>query len=540
MKTKLLRLPRSLHRTARFTLFAGFVSLVSALKAEPLPGAVFTTDSTCTGVDLNIYNTKKDVYLDGGPAKAGAAGLPDGDYYVKVTAPDGTLLGTSVGSANETPINVTAGEFSTCYQLWLILIKASNGNQGYDDTPNPGGEYKVWVSTVSTFDNNSTKTDNFKVKYPGDDPCIGEGCGGPTIVAISGYKYCDANNSGSLDSGEAGIANWKITVSYSNSDGNGSIDTYTDANGYWSLVFPQDTTISVTEGTVDGWKQTGPSSGSYSLVLGTTDVTDLNFGNVPYATICASKFYDTNTNGSQGSGENPISGWKMTLTGATSSDFGSVPVSLVGYTDAAGSTCFGNLLPGTYTVAEAASLTGNWVATTATSKQFTVLPCDGSGQSVTFGNVCLGAGGGLTLGFWSNKNGQALITTSDLAALTALNLVDGTGKAFDPTKGSTLSTWLLNANATNMAYMLSAQLATMKLNVLHGFVSGSALVQNPCDGSFITINALMIAANASLGTNPVTITTSSTRTYQECLKTTLDKANNNLNFVQGSACTKSF
>ena len=30
-----------------------------------------------------------------------------------------------------------------------------------------------------------------------------------------------------------------------------------------------------------------------------------------------------------------------------------------------------------------------------------------------------------------------------------------------------LHDWLLNANATNMAYMLSAQLAAMELNVRH-------------------------------------------------------------------------
>src|SRR5262245_65859301 len=52
--------------------------------APPLPGAIFTTDNTCSGVDLNIYSNKSDVYLDGGPAHPGAASLPDGSYYVQV------------------------------------------------------------------------------------------------------------------------------------------------------------------------------------------------------------------------------------------------------------------------------------------------------------------------------------------------------------------------------------------------------------------------------------------------------------------------
>ncbi|MFN8507912.1 MAG: hypothetical protein U0547_10145 [Dehalococcoidia bacterium] len=135
-----------------------------AVPAPGLTGAIFTTNAGCGTVNGNIYDAKTDVYLDGGPSNPGSAGLPDGEYYVKVTAPDGTLLGTSVGTADETPVVVLNGEFAQCYQLMAILKRASNGLAGYDDTTNPGGEYKVWVSRVSTFDPNESKTDNFKVK----------------------------------------------------------------------------------------------------------------------------------------------------------------------------------------------------------------------------------------------------------------------------------------------------------------------------------------------------------------------------------------
>lgn len=146
-----------------FVFLLGF-SFVKSL-ATPLPGAVFTTDSTCSGVDLNHYLSKADIYLDGGPHHGGAAGLSDDYYYVRITDPSGaTLLGTSVGSESDTPIHVTDGSFDACYKLWDILIKGSNGTVGYDNTTNPGGEYKVWVSTVSTFNNDQTKTDNFKVE----------------------------------------------------------------------------------------------------------------------------------------------------------------------------------------------------------------------------------------------------------------------------------------------------------------------------------------------------------------------------------------
>ncbi|HEX6749633.1 MAG TPA: hypothetical protein VF092_20240 [Longimicrobium sp.] len=128
-------------------------------------GAIFTTGAACDGTDLNIYANKADVYVDGGPAHPGAAGLPDGDYYIQVTTPSGTLLGTSVGTATPQPVHVVGGEFQVCYQLAAVVHKASSpGDAGYDDTDNAGGEYKVWVSRASDFSGGNTKTDNFKVK----------------------------------------------------------------------------------------------------------------------------------------------------------------------------------------------------------------------------------------------------------------------------------------------------------------------------------------------------------------------------------------
>jgi hypothetical protein len=46
-----------------------------------LSGAIFTTDETGSFVNGNVYDSKDDVYLNGGPqpkAPCTAAGLPDG------------------------------------------------------------------------------------------------------------------------------------------------------------------------------------------------------------------------------------------------------------------------------------------------------------------------------------------------------------------------------------------------------------------------------------------------------------------------------
>jgi hypothetical protein len=394
------------------------IALVTpALAAPPLPGAIFTTDSSCSGVDLNIYGSKDAVYLDGGPAHAGAAGLPDGYYYVQVTEPDGTVLGTSVGSANATPVYVTGGEFYQCYQLSSILIKASDGTPGYDTTSNPGGEYKAWVSTVSTFDNDKSKTDNFKVKE--EEP--------PQPARLNVIKFYDANANSINDDGQL-ITGWKVRI--------------------------QD---------------------------------DIDFIRYTPVTIFVE--------------------------------------------------------PDDYIVTEFYPLETNWMLTTANPVYVTLVP--GEEETVEFGNLCLGAGGGLTLGFWSNKNGKDLFGADDLALMVSLNLRNADGTAFDPSSYAAFRTWLLSATATNMAYMLSAQLAAMELNVLNGKVSGSALIYAPGITSanalgFATVNALMAEANTELGLHGLTLADSPYRAYQEALKNALDKANNNASFVQPTPCAFSF
>ena len=403
--------------------------LSSAVAGTPISGAIFTTDQACDGTDLNIYADRGDVYLDGGPAHAGAAGLPDGEYYVQVTAPDGTLLGTSLGASDETPVTVTDGEFVACPRLWDILIKASDSSGGYDETTNPGGEYKVWVSTVSTFDNDLTKTDNFKVNESA-----------PTCVPP-------------------------------------------DPN-----CTPEET--------------------------------------VPELTV--EKFYDANTNGVQDGSEPFITGWKINIADGVNYDR-YTPVDIF-------------LAPDTYTVSEYQPVETNWHATTdtSTSVTLTVSPVD-----VQFGNVCVGAGGGRTLGYWSNKNGQKSEGASALVLLSDLNLVKADGSDFDPTSTSTLRTWLLSGTATNMAYMLSVQLAAMELNVFNHLVDDAALIYAPgttsANGSgFATVNDVMAEANDELGLHPVTLSGSPYRSYQEALKNALDNANNNLTFVQASPCAFSF
>jgi hypothetical protein len=157
--------------------------------------------------------------------------------------------------------------------------------------------------------------------------------------------------------------------------------------------------------------------------------------------------------------------------------------------------------------------------------------------------VRLGGGGEpRTKGFWGNKNGQKLIDEADIDMLNACCLRDEDGNDMFWDEGNlaknrkAYKAWSKNARAKNMSYMLSAQLAAMKLNVSEGFVDGGSLIYGPGCGNlgddYISINALISAAADALCNDGLTFSGDENRDYQECLKTALDDANNNLNFVQ--------
>src|SRR6185295_17602588 len=157
-----------------------------------------------------------------------------------------------------------------------------------------------------------------------------------------------------------------------------------------------------------------------------------------------------------------------------------------GLTDANGQICFA-VPVGTYSVSESAPLETNWVHTTATSFAVTIDAAHCSSTS-SFGNYCFSdPSGGLTLGYWSNKNGQRILTQNDpswRSLLNSLNLRNANGSSYDvPISGSfatayaSFRTWILGATATNMSYMLSAQLAAATLaSHFAGLDSGAHVV----------------------------------------------------------------
>lgn len=280
---------------------------------------------------------------------------------------------------------------------------------------------------------------------------------------------------------------------------------------------------SVDSGTCVGM---GTTTVSCSASDDCSNADDCTFTITVPTSICGTKKYDAN---GDGVGETGIAGWKIELSGDATATT---------YTDASGRYCFNGLATGRYVVREVLP-SGTWFNTTPTSCTFENLTCP---QTCNFNNACMGGGGGLTPGFWSNKNGQQLMNDGgtvepELALLRSLNLRNATGANFDPTTYRAFQTWLLNGTATNMSYMLSVHLAAMTLNVESGRVAETVTVAAPGCGGFVTVSALMSAANTALGADGYTPSGDPNRALQECLKNALDQANNNLNFVRPSACS---
>lgn len=177
---------------------ATVIGLLTALlntsaMAQQVSGAIFTTDASSTFVNGNVYDMKDDVYLNGGPrpnAPCTAAGLPDGDYYFQVTDPSGSQL-LSLDGIGERRVTIAGGLIIGYSGPHGIGIGKCVGLNGFNitvglypfaPTPNPGGEYKAWMTKVGDYDiskgsfgfiPSKSKTDNFKVTPPADSDSDG-------------------------------------------------------------------------------------------------------------------------------------------------------------------------------------------------------------------------------------------------------------------------------------------------------------------------------------------------------------------------------
>jgi hypothetical protein len=133
-----------------------------ATHATAPSGAIFTTLSDGSEVNLNQFPSKAAVYLDGGPgpgAPQTAAGLDDGTYVFQVTDPSGkALLSTDLAGCRRFTVDngIITGVVPAGGCEHLTGDDIDHGAvtvqlMPYLDTPNNGGVYKVWVTLVEDY-----------------------------------------------------------------------------------------------------------------------------------------------------------------------------------------------------------------------------------------------------------------------------------------------------------------------------------------------------------------------------------------------------
>jgi hypothetical protein len=593
------------------------------LAAPPLSGAIFTTTVDGDVVNENVhYDAKTDVYLDGGPgpnAPAKAAGLPEGDYYFQVTDPSGQdLLSTDHISCRRihvsgdgvitqiysgTNYEKVKGSYAAVTCQHAEGVDQDHGDLGaltvqlypYDDTPNPGGVYKVWITPVDDYTGDAnlscidvkgscivngesysagnfhgfvpaaSKTDNYKVKQKGKPFTA------PTITV---QKFHDANLNGVWDSGEEEVTGWSVSVTDPLGVENAELTPST-------IVAGMAGTFSFEEDTPDGTLQTasyldGSADSLYPDAFPVVDVVVANtsgethsviFGNVGLGSATACKVFDRDGDGEQGADEPLIAGWQFTLSGL---DIAGGSISETGYTDSSGCVTFSDLLPGSYTLTEGTPTSGDWVITGDESVDLEITSSlDGatiSGTAVTvdFFNQLFETADFGTKGYWHNKNGLAELTADDIDAVNLLEpysaassyfedgdepfdgtFEDGTsvsavtgeaGSAIAPegSANAEVSWFLVDANngGTN-DQQLAQQLLAFIFNVQHRLDSEDALIELS-DGTLVAAGDLIDEA--------IDAWLYGTDSEQVAIKSVLDELNNSdaLSYVPASPGTPGF
>jgi hypothetical protein len=289
--------PQTHHRATRLRVALLPIVLAAALSggvasAAAIHGAIFTTD-TAGNVNVNQYESKADVYLNGGPTNdnCAAAGVDDGTYVYQITNPSGTVL-LSSDDISHREFTVVGGVITSATDHSTVAGDCGGVRvqmAPFDDTPNNGGVYKAWITRKSdyiangnTFRNSDTKTDNFHVKQPSVEP---------ELADLTVYKFYDFNGNGVWDSDEQPLFGWAMRAQ----NGNGFDATQlTESPDGLTNFFGLDTADNpymVTEGTAGGtWSQTSsmvngvPTASSpenpvtgLNLVVGST--TEVVFGN---------------------------------------------------------------------------------------------------------------------------------------------------------------------------------------------------------------------------------------------------------------------
>ena len=570
--------------------------------AGAVAGAAFTTDNPNAGhvclhgpsgdalaVNCNIFESKEHVWINGGPS-LGQNTLTDGDYFFAVLVPGGQPDPNDGGAKNlsdessvggiddecgspytDRTFTVTGGKISAFTGAGASCTYATDGNYDppmgllvnlfpYDTTSNPGGVYILAICSLEDdypVSPRDCKYDAFKVRE-------GET---PPVADLTVFK----NVTESFDRTYA----WDIDK---------SADTTFLQTSATSVTVNYTVLVSHDGGTDSGWAVSGTISVfNPNMVPVEVDVTDaIDDPNAACsvtdgvdATIPAESSEDFDysctysAEPATGTSNTATVEWDATGALAAGSADWTVPIDFSGVTPdeidecidvtddfdgggpvALGSVCVGdsNHVDGDETAWElkysrVIAVPRNDCVTKNNTAAFMTTDNGATGSDNWSVTLCGPITNGFTLGYWSNKNGQAVLCANDPGwrnLLNGLNLVNKNGSAFNVTLSGACNnngaygsfrTWLLGGDSTNMSYMLSVQMAATALNVAYKGMDGDACIAHPVSGDPTSISALIAEADTFLATNTNTTASGPARTLAEKYKNAFDQLNNNLAFA---------
>ncbi len=268
---------------------------------------------------------------------------------------DNVLMGTTVTDANGN--YYFSGQMPGSYYVKVIapanyLFTAQNASGTTADNDSDANASGVMACTTLTAGETDLSWDAGLVQ----------------LSSLAGNVYHDKNNDGTFQGSDIGIDG--VTVTLTGTDNRGTLvnlSTSTAAGGSYSFPNLWPGTYEITETQpatyLDGKDTIGTPGGSttndkFSAIAlpAAYNGQNNNFGEVKESSLSGFVYYDANNNGLYESGETPISGVTVTLTGTDDLGFA---VSKTTPTDSIGAYSFDQLRPGTYTITE--TQPGSWL-----------------------------------------------------------------------------------------------------------------------------------------------------------------------------------
>jgi hypothetical protein len=477
--------------------------LVSSSGATPVNGAAFTTvnegvDGTghCQNgnpnVNCNIYDGKQFVWLNGGPS---TAYVGDGSYFFAVLEPGGQAdpndggaknLSDDVDAYGNRTFSVSGGTvaYTESHDFDSNKIRLA----GYADTANPGGVYILAICSLADgypVKPSSCKYDAFKVKESETQPVSP-----PTILkdaSGSNKKTWTWGIQKSVDQTRVerlnGNATFNYTVSVSHDSGtvsevkvSGTISVFNPNEAAMSADVGDQLSNGVTCAVTDGLGATlAPGQNAFAYQCDLSGLPEGQLDNT--ATVTWSE---------------QLIGADTLAAGSDSWTFSDIKFSQQNVDDnvTVSDTFAGTLgtvsqsapSPKYFYYSRTVPIPAYGCATYDNTATFTADDTGANGSASQSVQACRVAPrtGALTMGFWQNKNGQAIIKAANQAALSAWLK---TYHPFSDAPSSNVAGWVLNvikaATCTSTSKtcnsMLKAQMLATALDV---YFSSSSLGGN--------------------------------------------------------------